>query len=126
MTHRIQISAESGGTLAYGWRYRGAGYAMTATVVGPAAPLSPGSEAQFITEHYWGYTRQRNGGTLEYQVEHPPWAVWTPTQISSRGPAVGVWPGVGAVLAGQPASAYVALTRLRQHRGVRLPWAPRR
>ena len=37
---------------------------------------APGSEAEFITEHYWGYTRQRDGGTLEYQVEHPSWPVW--------------------------------------------------
>jgi len=31
----------------------------------------------FITEHYWGYVRQRDGGTCEYQVEHPRWRVWT-------------------------------------------------
>jgi uncharacterized protein YqjF (DUF2071 family) len=29
----------------------------------------------FITEHYWGYTRQRDGSTVEYQVEHPRWGV---------------------------------------------------
>ena len=27
----------------------------------------------FITEHYWGYNSQRNGDTMEYQVEHPTW-----------------------------------------------------
>ena len=27
----------------------------------------------FITEHYWGYNTQRNGDTMEYQVEHPTW-----------------------------------------------------
>jgi uncharacterized protein YqjF (DUF2071 family) len=35
----------------------------------------PGSEAEFIVEHYWGYTKQRDGSTMEYQVEHPPWNV---------------------------------------------------
>ena len=39
-------------------------------------PIEPRSELEFITEHYWGYTRQRDGGTLEYYVEHPPWRVW--------------------------------------------------
>ena len=36
-------------------------------------PIPAGSEAEFITEHYWGYNRQRSGRTLEYQVEHPRW-----------------------------------------------------
>jgi len=40
----------------------------------PAALARP-SEAEFITEHYWGYTRQRDGGTIEYRVAHPPWMV---------------------------------------------------
>jgi hypothetical protein len=35
-----------------------------------------GSEAEFIAEHYWGYTAQRDGSTLEYRVEHPSWRVW--------------------------------------------------
>lgn len=33
---------------------------------------SPGSIAEFITEHYWGYSRTP-GSTLEYRVEHPQW-----------------------------------------------------
>ena len=41
----------------------------------PAVP-ERASEAAFITEHYWGYTAQRDGGTREYRVEHPPWRVW--------------------------------------------------
>ncbi len=44
-------------------------------VLTESAPLSPGSEAEFITEHYWGYTRQRDGRTLEYRVDHPRWRV---------------------------------------------------
>jgi hypothetical protein len=41
-------------------------------------PLLPkaGSEEEFITEHYYGYTRQRDGGTMEYRVAHPQWRVW--------------------------------------------------
>lgn len=34
------------------------------------------SETAFTTHHLWGYTRQPDGGTLEYEVEHPRWAVW--------------------------------------------------
>ena len=36
---------------------------------------SEGSLAQFITEHYWGYSRQRDGGSLEYEVQHARWPV---------------------------------------------------
>ncbi|HYF31889.1 MAG TPA: DUF2071 domain-containing protein [Chitinophagaceae bacterium] len=34
-----------------------------------------GSEENFITEHYWGYTCRRNNGTSEYQVTHPQWRI---------------------------------------------------
>jgi hypothetical protein len=44
--------------------------------VGEAQPLAAGSEEEFITEHYWGYAAQRDGGCVEYQVEHPSWRVW--------------------------------------------------
>lgn len=33
----------------------------------------PGSHAEFITEHYWGYTRRGPHRTQEYQVTHPQW-----------------------------------------------------
>ena len=26
---------------------------------------------------YWGYTAQKDGGTIEYQVTHPAWRVWS-------------------------------------------------
>jgi hypothetical protein len=35
--------------------------------------LQAGSFEEFISEHYWGYTSQRDGGTIEYRVTHPPW-----------------------------------------------------
>src|SRR5581483_9182210 len=37
--------------------------------------LVPGSEAAFITEHYWGYTRRGAHVTSEYQVQHPVWNI---------------------------------------------------
>jgi len=38
--------------------------------------ISAGSEEEFITEHYWGYTRINSSITSEYQVEHPRWRVY--------------------------------------------------
>src|SRR4029079_2435352 len=45
-------------------------------VWGEPVLAAPDSEETFITEHYWGYCRQRDGSTFEYQVEHPRWRVW--------------------------------------------------
>lgn len=38
--------------------------------------ISDGSEEEFITEHYWGYTKLNGGRTSEYGVEHPKWNVY--------------------------------------------------
>ena len=38
--------------------------------------INPGSEEEFITEHYWGYTKLNEHTTSEYQVEHPRWKVY--------------------------------------------------
>ena len=34
------------------------------------------SEEEFITEHYWGYTRISDSKTSEYGVQHPRWEVY--------------------------------------------------
>jgi len=39
-------------------------------------PIDIGSEEEFITEHYWGYTRLSQTKTSEYQVAHPRWEVY--------------------------------------------------
>jgi len=60
----------------YEWNYRGRRNRMELCTTGEAQETGPGSGEEFITEHYWGYARQRDGGTVEYQVEHPRWRVW--------------------------------------------------
>lgn len=37
------------------------------------ATINPNSEAEFITEHYWGYTKVSDTKTNEYEVTHPTW-----------------------------------------------------
>jgi uncharacterized protein YqjF (DUF2071 family) len=56
-----------------GWRW----HRLAVRGIGPPAPAAIGSEEQFITEHYWGYSRQRDGSTFEYEVAHPSWNLWT-------------------------------------------------
>ena len=38
--------------------------------------ISKGSEEEFITEHFWGYTKISREKTSEYGVEHPRWQVY--------------------------------------------------
>ncbi len=38
--------------------------------------ILPGSEEEFITEHYWGYSKLSESKTLEYRVNHPRWEVY--------------------------------------------------
>lgn len=38
--------------------------------------IAAGSVEEFITEHYWGYTRLNARSTAEYAVEHPRWQVY--------------------------------------------------
>ena len=35
------------------------------------------SEAEFITEHFWGYTKITENKTFEYEVTHPRWKIYT-------------------------------------------------
>ena len=39
--------------------------------------IEEGSEEEFITEHYWGYTRINASVTAEYGVEHPRWKMYS-------------------------------------------------
>ena len=78
MNHEHQVVDEevaAARSLMYSWRKGGGEARMELTFDGPLEEMTPGSEEEFVAEHYWGYTRQRDGGTLEYEVEHPPWRV---------------------------------------------------
>jgi uncharacterized protein YqjF (DUF2071 family) len=101
------------GRLCYEWRGGGRDrrrwHALEATAAGPAAPLAPGSEAEFVAEHYWGYTRQRDGGTVEYQVRHPRWRAWPARGARLDADVSALYgPAFGESLGGAPRSAFVA------------------
>lgn len=98
-----------GSRLEYAWRHRGVWQRLSATTRGGAEPIAAGTEEEFIFEHYWGYSRQRDGGTVEYQVEHPPWRVWQVGTSSLEGDVAALYGGeFVAPLAEEPRSAFVA------------------
>lgn len=67
---------DTGQRVSYTWKHRGREDRMSVAIDGESYLPSLDSEECFITEHYWGYVTQRDGSTVEYQVEHPQWLVW--------------------------------------------------
>jgi uncharacterized protein YqjF (DUF2071 family) len=74
MRHRID-RVDGDIRVDYAWYRQGRWESLFATGKGEPQPIEIGSEEEFITEHYWGYTG-RSGGCSEYAVEHPRWRVW--------------------------------------------------
>jgi uncharacterized protein len=112
MRHRIDAppgDEETPGIIEYGWRSASGWNALRVETRGAPRPLESGSEAEFITEHFWGYARQRDGGTIEYQVEHPRWRVREVSEARLDCRVAEVYGGEFVeALAAKPASAFVA------------------
>src|SRR6266576_4332509 len=64
-----RVSAE------YSWRRGQKWESLNMNGTGERQLIAAGSHAEFVTEHYWGYTCVR-AGCSEYRVEHPRWRVW--------------------------------------------------
>jgi len=114
---------EAPSTVRYEWHQRSGWSALAVEASGTAAPLEAGSEAEFITEHYWGYTRQRHGGTVEYHVTHPRWRTWNVNTASVQGELSELYGAeLGAVLRQPPDSAFLAEgSKIAVHAPTRLP-----
>jgi hypothetical protein len=107
MTHEIR-PVDDDLNVAYRWRSGKSWSEITLETTGPSEIPSQGSVAQFITEHYWGYT-SRPGGSAEYQVTHPSWKVREVRQSAFSGDAEGLYGKEWAVvLRGRPNSAFLA------------------
>jgi len=77
-------------------------------VDGTAQEMRQGSDEEFLSVRHWGYTRQRDGGTIEYRVEHPRWRVWTDARWELDGPLGEFYDKPFAdILSGTPSSASV-------------------
>jgi uncharacterized protein len=63
-------------TAKYGWKVGGRWHTLSAAAYLPSEPIVEGGLEEFITEHYWGYTKRSDGGTAAYQVEHPRWETY--------------------------------------------------
>jgi len=59
----------------YSWRRGHKWESLKMNAIGEPRTIPAASHAEFITEHYWGYTSLRSGCS-EYRVEHPRWKIW--------------------------------------------------
>jgi hypothetical protein len=104
MSHRIEA-----GKAEYTWTLGSERCVMSIETEGESFVPSEGSLSQFITEHYWGYTTQKGGGSLEYEVQHPPWMVWNAKRASFSGTVDGLYGvEIARILTREPDSAFLA------------------
>ena len=110
MSHHIERSATKVLDVSYSWAQRNVGWGeLSITTAGKPEPVVPGSREEFITEHYWGYTRQRDGGTVEYRVEHPSWRVWQSEHAMVTGDLAELYgPAFAEILSRPPDSAFLS------------------
>lgn len=105
MRHRIGED----GTVEYGFREGKRWSAVSVRPAGDAEPTAPGSLAEFIAEHYWGYAAQGDRSSKEYQVEHPPWRVRHTREAGLDCDVAALYgPDFVGALSGPPSSAFLA------------------
>lgn len=110
MSHRIVARGQNDATEAeYTWGTGSNRCLMRIETEGPGILPADGSESQFITEHYWGYAAQPDGGCLEYEVQHLPWRVRKANRAEFRGDVTGFYGAeIARTLAREPDSAFLA------------------
>jgi uncharacterized protein len=112
MRHSIErdtAGADWTRAVSYSWWVGGRENRMELSVAEAPREVPPGSDVEFITEHYWGYARRRGGRTTEYRVQHPRWQVCAATAARLDCDVAGVY-GSQFIefLKAPPASAFLA------------------
>jgi uncharacterized protein len=60
----------------YSWHDRNKWQTLSVEALNLPRAIEPGSEEEFVTDHYWGYTKRPKGDTSEYEVQHPSWKLY--------------------------------------------------
>jgi uncharacterized protein YqjF (DUF2071 family) len=123
MRHAVALpDDDAAGCLRYEWQHAGRWQGLSVRFHGEPQSLVPGSEEEFIAEHYYGYTRQTDGGTVEYRVEHPPWRIWPTTSVTYDCDVAVIYGKEFVPYLREPSSCFVADgSPVLVRRGQRLP-----
>ena len=93
--------------VAYSWRRGSKWESLKMSATGEPQIIPAGSHAEFITEHYWGYTCVR-GGCSEYRVNHPRWRTWSAEKFDLHADVAALYGGTFAeTLKQSPRSAFI-------------------
>lgn len=79
VTHRMNhewLIKDNTQKISYTWEQGKHRHSMTVNTELSSFELQRGSEEEFITEHYWGYTKVNERKTYEYEVTHPKWEAY--------------------------------------------------
>jgi uncharacterized protein len=122
MSHRIEKVREEVQSVSYAWRFNNCENILKLDMQGLAQPLVEGSIQEFITEHYWGYAKQRDGSTMEYRVEHPRWRVWETQNVEFVCPTADLFgEKFGQFLNRPPASVFLTDgSEVKVYQGIKL------
>ncbi len=97
------------GSFSYEWKFENKWCHLSAQVDGIPDFPSNNSLEEFITQHYWGYTKQSDGTSIEYKVEHPHWRVWKAAKFSFECDVNALYGSVfGKYLLCEPLSTFAA------------------
>jgi uncharacterized protein len=108
MGRKVQANGHAR-TAEYNWRLDGSWCKLYARASDVARRAEERSLEQFITEHYWGYSRQGNGSALEYHVSHPPWNISKAAEAGFDGDVTSLYgTELARTLQRTPHSAFIA------------------
>ncbi len=110
MSHRIHTRLDGDVIEAeYNWGAGTSRCSLQIETSGAGFLPADGSLGQFITEHYWGYASQRDGGCVEYEVQHPQWLVKNAKTAEFSGDATNFYgDALGKAVMRKPDSAFLA------------------
>ncbi len=75
MRHKIETGTNTI-SATYQWRLNKRWNTISVQATDQLTDIVPGSDEEFILEHYWGYNQLNKDTTIVYEVEHPRWQVF--------------------------------------------------
>lgn len=95
-------------SVTYQWRRGTRWETLAMSAAGAPQNSGQGSQEEFLTEHYWGYTAT-GSGLSEYRVEHARWKIWSAETWKFDADVSALYgPQFVEPLAQQPVSAFIA------------------
>lgn len=83
-------------------------YKMKAMAINRPLKMKEGSEVEFITEHFWGYTKLNERKTSQYEVQHPTWDFYEVANFEIEGDFTHIYGAKFDFMNDEPDSVFLA------------------